>query len=1546
MAFDPSQPSEVVAAPTGGFDPSQPSTVVAAPDPVEAGRQAIASLNDPSTPLPATAAQVVAKSAPYLNSSAIVRDAKAFGSALFGNDAPPDYLANESTFERGLRYIPLAGPLFANAGHAIGDIASSAYDKAGADYNEAQASLAAQNKADPGNPLNPMVTEAKALIAGGTGLATGAYNTVKPVIAAVPKIAGDVAGDAFRGISAVTGDPSYAQDAALQEAGYDLDRANFQRNYEQPALKYLDNLSGLPNVSQTVASAVPLALPAVVSLETAPLAARAGNYVTDALTPDASIVPVTPAVATSTGDAGEALVHAAAHVAPHGFLLRAVGRAAQSLVPEAAEDAATGLQGVSTGPKLAVPYVPAAQQAAEADNLASNLSQSTTPSNSAIAAGQLAGAGVNAGGSVLTGGLYGLAGSNPGEEEESTRQGAGFGAAFSPVAAIAGGFARQNIAETAKNAELVKAGQSRSTGTDLVSPDKANVINGLQGTFAGAKTPEGNPIRYVVQKGQDYADAANAANNGQVEDAANSRGFFDAATGKIHLNADDPDLLGTLHETSHAVASALSGIDTQQAEALNQSIAKSSLQNGNPTPNFQRFIDQYNGGKPVDWAALPDKAPDDNPNIPSKEYYLNEVGAQTGAQLSDLTNPAKAALPPELSDVVFNALGDYARKIGLRSSPNILDGIGDSNAAPVPADPAALQASRQAFQTIAAQPRSGLNLIPDATPARSGTGYQFPTVEPKPISIAPRPANPVTLAPRPLEPVLPPVQPTGLGIAARPLNTTPLAARPFVPEIGPAVKASPTIVSTPPAGYGDAYAIATAPKKNGGLGLSKADATAKIGDAVQAGATNAESILFHVQQGRLPDARTATQPVPANLAEDSSSLTEPVNRFTDPRPEPTGEPRDKQEVSNQTGQTPVQPAVEGQAQNLGELSDADSENIPTNVPNSTPNTSQAESVAHESKQTPLDESSKALGTSPDSTEPEPDAPANFSQADIDRIRQQVASTHDYADVKKPNKATLADNPNALAERRAKSLSDAQFAAVAAAHGEVAPNDGRVQMRTNPLTGQRTVEGNRFVGSDPYHQHLIEQANLTPEGKANLSAVQKAIASGSELNFDYLSADTEGTGATGTGRAAAQKASTASQRAKTDIMGPGVQEADKSFFPTGLNVSQDGNIIAHGFSPDKLIANAERTLNYMKDRGDKSLPFTNVNDHAFIQGYADYARNQSNGWKGDGSSPLKGTDAFPVSVTPGYEGRTIPREQADFFNLVTQGKSESAKTTKGPFAPNGQAIRDFATANGLTLDSATNEVNALRAQVNANGDFTAPDGKGGQLTGTKGILETPVENNRVDLISNLKASTGDPAATGPEGNLRAQGARFSRGQLVEGGLPNSRVASAGFLPARSAGATTGEEIARQFPSAKAFGDSLLDSEAYQRPPNNVDAPDKEKPFVPGQLHIDKYGANPFVYQAQYIDPKVFKDNLKLEGQTYEQVVNFPTTQKYIEWYKEGHEPPPIDVVKRQQDGSLYSNNRRRVVAALESGVKQIPALVEIGRRDDIWDNAHPTANKQP
>jgi lysozyme family protein len=166
----------------------------------------------------------------------------------------------------------------------------------------------------------------------------------------------------------------------------------------------------------------------------------------------------------------------------------------------------------------------------------------------------------------------------------------------------------------------------------------------------------------------------------------------------------------------------------------------------------------------------------------------------------------------------------------------------------------------------------------------------------------------------------------------------------------------------------------------------------------------------------------------------------------------------------------------------------------------------------------------------------------------------------------------------------------------------------------------------------------------------------------------------------------------------------------------------------------------------------------------------------------------------------------------------------------------------------------------------------------------------------------------------------------------------------------------EEIAQGYPSPVTYDpkpedlvthstgegkvENLPKIETLWQPSNKTDVPFKGE-FTEGKRYIDSIGDDPYIYETQYVDPKTLLDTLNMEGRSYQDVVNMPTTQKYIEWYKQGETPPPIGIVKGWDSGKNISTNRRRIIAAIEAGVDKIPAYIEIGRKSKL---SQPTGKK--
>jgi hypothetical protein len=85
-----------------------------------------------------------------------------------------------------------------------------------------------------------------------------------------------------------------------------------------------------------------------------------------------------------------------------------------------------------------------------------------------------------------------------------------------------------------------------------------------------------------------------------------------------------------------------------------------------------------------------------------------------------------------------------------------------------------------------------------------------------------------------------------------------------------------------------------------------------------------------------------------------------------------------------------------------------------------------------------------------------------------------------------------------------------------------------------------------------------------------------------------------------------------------------------------------------------------------------------------------------------------------------------------------------------------------------------------------------------------------------------------------------------------------------------------------------------------------------------------GDKPTLFEYQMVNPNEI-DYVEKELE-YDAIVRMPTTRKYIRRYQQGEMAPPARVV-RLKDGTLSSLNRRRIVAAREAGIEEVPAWVE-------------------
>lgn len=1139
------------------------------------------------------------------------------------------------------------------------------------------------------------------------------------------------------------------------------------RDKKAAAAESLKQTTGYPAIFDASAQVAPFLLPGGASLEGAGAATKVGSLVEGGINKavpfllgrGAQALGATGEAAASHGALGG--VAALGGTLYHGGVAALPAAAGEAIVGaglQAAKPAFTALKGIGKG------------IAEDAPNVLGKFYTKADLAADARSAGQITGAGINTLAATGTGLLYGVAGAPAGQEDTGAIQGAAMGLPFAPLAVWHGGFARQGAEQSAKNATFREMGAPDYGDPSIDSAHAAAIktlpqvdqdeLNTARGFYRNVPGKDGSLVRIVVYSNPDFLSSlAGVSKDALPAGAQTGAGYFNEANNTAYINADlakgkmgatISQALG--HEGTHALHSALGNLNPEMLASLNQSTHDSSLVNGQPTDSFRAFMQSYNGGNPVDWDALPPDAPEGEK---SKAYYLREVGAQTGLAVDALKNPGKFALPPEASDVVLNAIGDWARKIGLKQAPDITQALpGRVPGRPIPADPILFAKTQDAFRAVGQADRT-----------------------------APAPVEPIAIPPK-TTPVV------------RPVSTAPASA----PDPIPAAPTGTAIDRNTPA-YQNALSVLTLAPKFGGQGMSRTDAMAKLdAAAMHPNVKNTVSdYIFFALQGRPRDERAASEsPTPVQTAQpaaqtpNSASVPLPSSGAVPPTAVAPGtEPASGAPVPP-TSEVPAgtTPPIVGTPVPISQPGSARSEAPtsqppePTSLPQGERTSGDVTSATGSGQPAPTGETVQSeVGRNTTAiAEPEKIAapsvqappaenapqPSGLSADDIAKIEAETEANH------QPNPYPRTA-PEKRVEKQAADLAKAKRNAVLDAHKTTIPvGDNRVQLKIDPLTKDRSFTGKRFVAGDALHDSIL--SSLDGASQQHLAEIQDAIATGKPVNMDYASAPKGRTQQTAQERREAQAKSTASDRASGDSL---AQEADKLFYPFAVGVTKDGHVTTFGFSPDKLLGNGKKLLDYFINSG-RELPYNDVNDPRFIADVAGYNRNHANGVNGQGTRQLVPTDHIGVPETPdGYEPYVMTRDRADFMNALMGNQDAQSKSAT---AVKAQALRVFAKANGITPDEA-GEVNSLRAEINAAGDLqSGPD------VGTKAVLEKPFETLRVDNIIGTKpASNAPPEST----NLRAQAFRGDRQQLTKEGFPSANFAGSGFLPASEAGSKPSE-----------------------------------------------------------------------------------------------------------------------------------------------------------
>jgi hypothetical protein len=366
----------------------------------------------------------------------------------------------------------------------------------------------------------------------------------------------------------------------------------------------------------------------------------------------------------------------------------------------------------------------------------------------------------------------------------------------------------------------------------------------------------------------------------------------------------------------------------------------------------------------------------------------------------------------------------------------------------------------------------------------------------------------------------------------------------------------------------------------------------------------------------------------------------------------------------------------------------------------------------------------------------------------------------------PGKLERADYDKILAQH-----TDARAGLEAAAQRhaqQVGADPDAITWRTDQF-GKSTISGTKLDPNDPFHQLLLERANLSPDALNNLTLLEDGIKRGTALKInDYEHAAREKKGETRAQREAARREAGAPER----VAGEAPRETlSQSFIPTRIEYSPSKDYFyVRGFSTDKFLENAKNVIDWVKKNRPDMDQFTDVNDPRLLEYMHQLAENHANNRTGRGV-PIVGTDKFKAGdPDPAGANFKIPKDYLDQINVMLG--NDSARTGKKGLSPEQAAKQALAVANakgnGLYFDPQTGEVNKLREQMGTEADKLHP---------------AATESVRPELI---KGGVSHENVTDEETG-RQTGFTGDRTKFGTRGLPRKEFAAAGFMPPGGAGA---------------------------------------------------------------------------------------------------------------------------------------------------------------
>lgn len=986
-------------------------------------------------------------------------------------------------------------------------------------------------------------------------------------------------------------------------------------------------------------------------------------------------------------------------------------------------------------------------------------------------------------------------------EEAAGAIGGGFGIGGA-MGAFGGIKGSRQIETAAKYGQLVNEGRAikYGTGEDAIHDkwkatlpkDAQNAIDVFRGYFNGQVNEEGIPMQIYVAGGQDYANALknNGANGGE-----GTRGFITPDGTKVYINADSAgnaaETNATLaHESAGHMVEFLADIaKDHDLASLRESLASTLYQNGQPTKEFKRFIDLQKRSllrDGVNVEAVDAMAPD---------YFEREILAQHAADILNGENIANFALPQSLKDKMETGARRWLRSKGIMSPRggdigwgatgikdvtdqlrNILYNRGKIAETARKArqqggeDQNAINARIEQLQTILARRPVGTDPVSYAKEyanavkelnnltahMESNGKADFPAAGPEPIPPS---------APKPPASTQAHQQARSDAIKSLvALGDKQKAAQGFVDaaikELGPIedsgqlVKAAlqarkgitPTVPIQPPA---EGTRIEGQQPTNGGntaaeAGQLLAGAGKGITDALYT------SLIEKLKKGDLTEGgRPSILLAKAKPLFDAGKITNAADLKTwvsDGQPDL---------LANEAPSAPSEPVPTSPEQTVVEPVETGNA-VATMEPEEPPVVSPQDAVTEEP---PIDRQAVAKMAS--------DAAA------------AALASKEYA-----KKRTEQSKRNHVVN----AVSDAILNAMG-------PDAEGLNRRTDEF-GNTIISGD-FDPENPYHQALAELTGMTGDAMGNLVELQAARDTGQPVHILYQSAEKPGIveggeGSLDTGMTQRQKeyeASPSQERAKgkTDK----VQIQKKTILPVSTWMTSDGHLMHTVFTAENLFHNAQEIVDFMRDKGIPN-PYVkmdaNARESAIISDFNKYVENHQNGYKGDGSGSIISFAGETPRANPDYTPQKIDPEKFALLNMMMHDEKASQlakleglaeeRLAAGKGLTTHQAKRisgareavNRAGLNGVPIDPASGETNALRSKLKAEG-FTSQQ------------LKSPFENLEPENILQISDTPIDEKAPDVM-DVRPTEFSGEASELVKKGKPNAKAVSSGFMPSEA------------------------------------------------------------------------------------------------------------------------------------------------------------------